>query len=121
MSVSVPGHLIIIVSSLALVLGDGLTLLFPRLASQPPSRDPRPFRLRRAQPAGHAIRTNLLYGTEKCQSLYDASERIADTLFYSSCHQEPILTRICKELRRERSEDFDPGHSILSGWYVFLN
>jgi hypothetical protein len=28
MSVSVPGHLIIIVSSLALVLGDGLTLLF---------------------------------------------------------------------------------------------
>jgi len=40
--------------------------------------------------------------------------------FYSSRHQEPIFTRICKELRRERSEDFDPDHSILSGWYEFL-
>lgn len=53
--------------------------------------------------------------------LCDSSECIPDTQFHSSCHQEPILTRICKKLRRERSEDLDPDHPILSGWYVFLS
>jgi hypothetical protein len=67
-------------SRLAPAPGGVLTRPFPRLASQPPSCDSHPFRLRRAQPAGHAIWTNLLYGREKCQSLCDASECIANIL-----------------------------------------